>query len=210
MAMTPEVYADADAYRARFSGTSETWPSDAQDDSIDEDLIAVSRWVDRHCRRTFAKEASAVARVFVAQANGPLIRVGDMAAAPTTVKIDTDNDGDFTDETAVTGFEAFPLDAAYGPEAKPYRSVNLPNWASITSFIEGQRVQVTAQWGWPAVPDAVKIATIELTGILRLQSPRATNRYQEDIAAVIGASSEARSIVMKLLEPYRLDRVVVA
>ena len=210
MAMTPTAYATAEEYRERFSGTSESWPSDDQDDSIDDDLEAMARWIDNYCNQTFAKEATAVARVYIARMSGSLLRVDGMAAAPTSVKIDTDNDGLFTDEDAITGFEAFPLDATYGPEAKSYRAVHLPSWASMTTFSEGQRVQVTAQWGCPAVPLAVKTASIELTGILRLQSPRATNRYQEDIAAVIGASSEARSIVTKLLDPYKRGRVVVA
>ena len=201
MAITPTVYATAAEYRAALSGTDAS-----QDASILADLTTISRYIDSVCNRFFGADSAAVARVFTAPVNYRALIVGDMAAVPTGVLIDTDNDGSFTGETAVTGFEAWPLNAALDPEPRPYYMIGLPSWASPSAFTAGSRVQVTAKWGWPAVPAAIKAATIHLTGILRLQSPRATVRMDE-MGSPIQMSGEAQHIVRNLLREYALVEV---
>lgn len=207
MAISPTAYATAAEYRTAFSATDDAWTSNGADSEILRALTVVSRHIDSRCNRFFGKQASATAQVYIARSSSPWLTVHDMSTTPTGIKIDTDEDGVYTDEDAVTGFEAWPLDAQYGAVVRPYYQIALPSWASVTSFAAGQRVQVTCAWGWPSVPEAIKEATIQLAGILRLQSPRATTRYAEDLGQVIGASREARDIVERLVVEYGLVAV---
>lgn len=217
-----DAYATAAQYRTIVA------KSDAGSDTdVAGDLLALSRWLDKKLGRFFTKDAAAVARVFTlpgslrtALAAAPLgwaesenpwrygvysrtLSVDDLAAAPTSVKIDQNGDGLFTDETALaaTDYELWPLNAALGPEPSPYTAVVIPVWSTVGGFPAGARVQVTAQWGWPAVPEAIMRATCQITGILRLESPRATQRVSE-LGEVIGTSRQAQEIVEKLACVY--------
>lgn len=62
--------------------------------------------------------------------------------------------------------------------------------------------EVTAIFGWPAVPKGIERATIDLTAILRLESPRATSHITESIDTVVGTSFEAQKIVDELSRVY--------
>lgn len=202
MAITPTLYATADEYRAVF-GSQNSLDENAR---VEAALAAVSDLVANECGRFFGKDDAPVARIYLPTVTSRTLFVGDLAAAPTVVKIDTDNDGDFADEEAVTGFEAWPLEAAYAAEPRPYYEVHLPSWASQGAFIAGQRVQVTAVRGWPAVPNGIKRATIELAGMLLMQSPRSTSRYDETIGSFVSSSREARGLIERLKQQYALDR----
>lgn len=216
-----DAYSDAATYRA-VVGKSDT----AEDDAILVDLKAVSRYLDRKLGRFFTKDAAAVARIYVvpgdanhslmlgwssAAGDGRMLFVDDMAAAPTSVKVDTDGDGLFTDEDAlaITNYELWPLSAAYGPEPEPYTALTIPAWSTATLWPAGRRVQVTAQWGWPAVPEAIARATCHLAAILRLESPRATTRVSE-LGERLGTSKAAQTIVDELAAVYGKSRIVFA
>lgn len=165
-------------------------------------LITVSRYIDRETGRFFALDASAVARIYIPRESSDTIWTDDIAVSPTSLKIDTDDDGSFADETVITGFELLPLNAARGPEVWPWHGIRLRSFASPhTVFPAGQRVEVTAQWGWLTVPEAIRQATIQLTAILRLQSPRATSSIDE-VGRVVSMSPEGRGIVEELKYTY--------
>lgn len=126
------------------------------------------------------------------------------------VKVDTDGDYSFADETGLTldtDFWLGPwerLTAALTPESAPARFIELhPDSAIVTIFPAQKRaVEVTASWGWPAVPKAVELAAVHLAAILRLESPRATQRIQEGLDAVIGTSRQAQEIISELQRAY--------
>lgn len=188
------AYATVEQYRA-VTGKTDL----EADTQIEEDLLAISRYLDATLRRYFGQ--SAVARTLIVPRTSDTLWTPDLAEAPTSVKADEDEDG--VCETAITGFEVHPLNAALEPEPRPYTRIHLPSWASRTLFLEGQRVEVTAIWGWPAVPLAVNRACIHLTAILRLETPRATRRIQE-LGETVEASPDAMSIVRKLTDAYQV------
>lgn len=220
MAVT-DPYATPQQYRAIVS------KSDTGDDGeIAADILAVSRYVDRCLGRFFTKDAAAVTRVFTlphslrnrsatvpygwAESENPYvgsgwsrsIEVDDMAAAPTSVILDLDRDGLFDDAAwALTDYELWPLNAAKGPEPRPYTSLVVPSWSLQAGFPIGARIQITAQWGWPAVPPAIVRATCHLTGILRLETPRATSRVNE-MGEVLSVSQPAQTMLKDLKAQY--------
>ncbi len=197
-----DAYATVSLYRS-VVGKTDT----AQDGDIQVDLNAISRYLDGKLGRFFNKDASAVERVYIPEINTPFIRVDDLAVAPTAVKLDTGGDGQFATTLEASDYELLPLNADKGPEPRPWTRIQMTPWGNYGAFTAGVRVQVTAQYGWPYVPDAIQRATIQLTAILRLETPRATRRIAE-LGDVMEASPDAMSIIRQLTDRYKRVRYI--
>ena len=195
------AYATSSQYRA-VTGKTDI----GQDADILTDLKAISRYLDSKMGRFFTKDAEDVARIYVAPENTFALWVDDLPAVPTTVKVDDNGDGVFETTLAAADYELLPLNADKGPEPRPYTRIQLTPWGSYSTFIPGARIEVTAQFGWPAVPLAIQQATIHLTAILRLESPRATRRISE-LGEAIDTSPDAQRIIRQLTDQYRRIRV---
>lgn len=199
MAPLSDAYASVETYRYV---TGKTGISD--DAEILTDLKAVSRYIEGKLGRFFTKDAAAATRVFSVPYSSDKLSVGDLAAVPTSIKIDTNNDGSFADETAlaVTDYELHPINAPLRPEPWPYTDIVLTSWGTKGSWSAPSRVQVVSIFGWPAVPASIARATIHLAAILRLESPRATSRISE-IEGTFEASREAQGIIKELMQQYK-------
>lgn len=98
---------------------------------------------------------------------------GIATATDLIVKADLNADYDYADanETLAvnTHFWVGPYNAQNGSEPKPYEWLELvPNNSSVTVWPRQVRaVSVTAIFGWPEVPTAIKELTIALTRYLR-------------------------------------------
>lgn len=193
------AYATAEQYRFVTGGTDSS-----KDTDILIDLKAISRYIDGKMHRFFTCDADAVTRIYVPAETSSTLWVNDLSAAPTSIKVDDDGDGDFDDETALasTDYELLPFNADKGPEPSPWMQIALGPWGTRDSFRAGVRVQVIACFGWPAVPEAIQRATIHLTAILRLETPRATRRIPE-LGEAIETSWEAQKIIRQLVSQYR-------
>jgi hypothetical protein len=193
-----DSYETAANYRAA-TGKTDT----GQDAEILKDLEAISRYLEGKLNRFFNKDAAAVARIYIPNKNTKIITVDDMSEAPSLVRVDTDDDGQYATTLAATDYEIIPLNADKSPEPRPWYQIRLLNWGDVSYFYEGERIEVTTKYGWPAVPEAVKRATIHLTAILRLESPRATSRIAE-LGEVIEASPIAQGIIRQLTDQYKV------
>jgi hypothetical protein len=221
MPAVTDPYATATTYRGIF-GKSDT----GDDAEILLQLTAVSRYVERKLGRFFTQDAAVVPRIFYpmgyfsgnAEAENPWLGVrssrdlyvDDIATSTgLLIKIDTNRDGVFTDETALaaTDFELRPLNADKGPEPMPWTQIHLPVWSTRIGWIPGAPIEITAKWGWPAVPESIAQAVCQLTGILRIESPRATNQISAGLDTVLGASHEAQDIVENLMKVYAKRKV---
>lgn len=205
MAIT-DAYATAAEYRADIKLTDP-----ALDAQINDDLLAVSRYIERRLHRFFTKDDSDQTRIYiVGQYFGEpvgghkILTIDDLSSTPTSIKIDEDGDGDFSDETALTAteYEMLPLNATLGPEPEPYTQIQLTPWGDQGSWPHLARVQIIGPWGWPAVPEAIKRGCIEITAIKRGESFRATNRIQEGMDTSIEASPQAQGIIRDLINVY--------
>jgi len=173
-----------------------------QDQEILTDLIAISRYIDGRLGRFFSKDKDPVSRIYMPEETSPSLWVNDMADSPVTVKLDTSHNRQFEQILDPADYELLPYNADKGPEPSPFYQIQLLN----SVFYAGVRVEVTAKFGWPEVPLAVQRATIHLTAILRLESPRATRRISE-LSEVIETSRDAQFIVRQLIEQYKVWRV---
>ncbi|MGE0227762.1 MAG: hypothetical protein AB7I38_10985 [Dehalococcoidia bacterium] len=199
-----------DAYATAAEYLAVTDRVDASENTIIErDLKAVSRLIDSELGRPsgFNKDATATVRIYDPWSSlgafsrlyiEDLVELGGSGG----ITIDTGRDNTFATTLVAADYELLPRNAAVGPEVRPYDTIELTSWGSRRVFVPGQRVKVTGIHGWPAVPSAIVTATIELTRIVRLESPRSTTRVNE-LQQVISTSRVAQGIIDKLLERYR-------
>lgn len=130
----------------------------ARDTILTRKLKAASRAVNGYCKRVedgFWLAETATTRVFDMAGRldetGRTVWVDDIGSL-TDLAIGTGTAGAFT---AVTGFDTTVGNQLAGGRA--IESIYLPGgWPSWS----GLQLQVTARWGWPAVPDDVVEATI--------------------------------------------------
>lgn len=215
-----DAYATRAQYRNVMGDNTVDTADPAQDTLLDEQLTAASRYMEGRLRRFFTLDASAVDRVFIVQKAGE--RVGesyanvdaddkrmlhlpvDIGNATVALTRDTDDDGSFADETAVptTNWELWPLNAAAGPEAWPWTSIRILNSSTISIWDPGERIQVNAQFGWPAVPEAVQFACIKLVSLIRVEGALATNTLQMGFEQVEETSPEAKVLLQNLIREY--------
>ena len=173
----------------------------ADDGLIEKAIEGASRRIDGVTGRWFYKTAStAVSQYPVDSYN---VSVSDMANTSITVKTDDDGDGTF-ENTWVQGtdYQLEPLDA--GLNGRPYRRIVAIGGKTFPLQYnpDPALVQVTAQWGWNAVPDDVREAAI-------LLSIRGFARYNAALG-VVGFADMAIQVravdpdVRDLLAPYRI------
>jgi hypothetical protein len=131
---------------------------DADDDLMAGLIAAASRSIDFACGRTFSlAPAAAVARYYTSPGGGRRIRLPVDAFMDDTglvVKFDWGEDGTY--EETVTDYRLYPLNAA--ADNMPWTHIIFNSGVSVPTY--EQAVQVTALWGWSAVPAQIKQATL--------------------------------------------------
>ncbi len=168
--------------------------ADGSHPAIQADLIAVSRWLDRRLGRFFTKDDAVTNSVYAvpagrsappldwAESENPFrwgnvrraLEVDDIADTNgLVISIDADMDGVYETTLNTSDYELLPLNALLGPELRPYERIAILPTSSQGGWSSGSRVRVTAIRGWPAVPSAIRRATIDITSSLRLGSSRA-------------------------------------
>jgi len=137
-----------------------------QDDAIDlplldMTLLAAEQWVNNYCNRRFYLDAAASARVYF-PLNSYTVFTDDFApyldATPTTITVKTDDDDDGVFETTLpaSSYALYPLNR--NSSLRPATGIVSVDGTAFPANSRGS-VQVTARWGWPEVPQAVKAAT---------------------------------------------------
>ncbi|MHA3020143.1 hypothetical protein ACXPWS_07685 [Mycobacterium sp. BMJ-28] len=150
-------------------------------------LEAASRAIDKATGRQFGKTDTAETWYYT----------GDYHCGETVVRIDDTFDADLT----VAGVNVFTL-YPRNPKGKPWRQIRIPG--SV-----GSDVAVTAVWGWTAVPDAIKLATLIQAGrfYARRDNPAGplsvekVDDIQRNWSAV--ASQDLDSDVLTSVKPFR-------
>jgi hypothetical protein len=176
-------------------------------DDVDDVLLAqvvsaVSRNIERHCGRQFNKATVATARQYFAR-SAAAVDVDEFHTTDGLI-VATGPSGTFS--TTLTDFTLHPLNGIIdGVPGFPFREIILHSGG----FAHGDRptVQVTAKWGWNAVPSDVTQAAL-------IQCARIFNR-RHSIAGLVGQGDfvfRVSSMPMdpdaaELLRPYRRPQV---
>lgn len=143
-----------------------------REDLLEQALTGASRGIDNFTGRRFWLDETPSARVVnprrnvVCDEEGSHLLVDDIGDAAGLL-VEVGRGSSWTDVTA--SVEAEPTDALDKDEPVTKLLYLLGLWR----YAAGQRVRITARWGWPVIPDVVKTATLIQAGRLykRKDSP---------------------------------------
>ena len=176
--------------------------TDTTDDALLENAIeGASRRIDGATGRWFYKTASTAQKLFAFDN----FNVPTRDIANTSVTVKTDDNGDGTYENTWTqgvDYELEPLDAPL--RGFPFRRVVSISGRTfpLTTQPRKPMIEVTAQWGFDAVPDDIREATI-------LLAMRGFARYNAALG-VVGFADMAIQVravdpdVRDLIQPYKI------
>lgn len=203
------LYAPVDALKSRLADTATT-----DDFEYHAACFAASRAVESHCDRIFYRTASA-ARTFESCGLyelelGPF---NDLVSV-TSLKTDASGDGTFETTWDAADYQLLPVNPAAAPETRPYTKIKAIGsktfpWTYTTYRLSrNDRIQITGVWGWPAVPYAVKQATLIVASeLFKLrEAPFGVAGFGEFGVVRV----RENPMVNKLLMPYKLTPVLVA
>jgi len=172
---------------------------------VDNLVTAASRAVDGYCGRYFYPDQAATARTFLTT-DGYCAAIDDVWDTATAV-VKTDSGQDGTYETTLTVSTQYIFEPVNGVVAGvggwPAMRVRLVGGTLFPTATYGRpQLQVTAKWGWTAVPAPVKQATLQVVGELwkRKDAPFGVLGGQE--FGTIYLSPDAMRSVGSLLAPY--------
>lgn len=184
-------------------------------DTIDDDLIdncvgAASRLIDGYCNRRFWQSGTAEARVFQAE-DSFYCSIDDIAGTAITLKTSSFADGNFDVTWTASDYQLEPLNGNLDGLTWSYdkiRAVGDYLFPTVNAnYGEQALVQVTAIFGWPAIPEPVTQATI-------IQASRIFKRYDSPLGVAgfgdLGAIRVSRYLdpdMAQLVEPYRRMRI---
>ena len=179
--------------------------TDSTDDTLLENAIeGASRRVDGYTGRWFYKTSPTAVGQFALDSYN--VAVTDIAN--TTVIVKTDDDGNGTYETTWTqntDYQLYPLSATL--KGLPYNRIVAVGAKSFPLFLSPSKplIEVTAYWGWDAVPDDIREATILLAmrGFARLNAALGVVGFADMAIQVRAVDPDVRD----LLNPYRIIAV---
>jgi hypothetical protein len=184
-------------------------------DTVDDDLIdncagAASRLIDGYCNRKFWSVGSATSRVYQAE-NEFYCNIDDISGTAITLKTSSFPGNGFDVTWTVTDYQLEPLNGNLDGLSWSYdkiRAVGDYLFPTVNAnYGEQALVQVTANFGWPSIPEPVTQATI-------IQASRLFKRYDSPLGVAgfgdMGAIRVSRALdpdVAQLVEPYRRMRL---
>jgi hypothetical protein len=203
-------YADLDQFKAQMRITVNDLVDDAR---MELSIAAASRQIDAHCGRFFWRDASVHTREFYAD-NSRICLVDDISTLTgLIVKVDDDDDGVFeTTLTLSTNYILRPLNAFDRHPVWPYDELVLVDSNGAVSFPVHSTgrpgVQVTARFGWPAIPDDVTKACLVQAGLLFKADDASLGAIQfADAGVALRMQHRLHPVADALLEPYCKPRV---
>ena len=193
-------YLILEAFKERFPSISGI----DDDDLISAAITAASQAVDAYCGRRFWLDTTTSARWFTAT-RSHYIDVDDFVSTSSVV-VATDDDDDGVAETTWTSDDWFcePINGKRGGlEGLPFDRIIAANTLSFPTGNVRPSVQVTAQWGWAEVPEAVVQATlIKAAQVYRRKDSPDSVIGGGDFGVIRVSRFEDPTVVL-LLGPYR-------
>ena len=181
------------------------------DSADDRELLgvcrSVSRWIDEHCDRVFARRTVTVQLDIC----GPYsIQTPDFVSV-TTLKTDDNADGTFETTWSASDYEAQPVNAALEVQPRPYTSIAAVGTrlfpVTYTGYGRRPRAQLVGVLGWPSLPSPVQQAA----GLLGADYLAAVG-MKFGVMSFDGYAVRARmnGAALEMLRPYRRHPVLMA
>ena len=159
-------------------------------DNVDDALLeraveAASRRIDGECSRRFYVDATTSARTYAANRNAFLFVDDISTTTGLIVKVDDQMSGSFsTTLTVGVDYQTEPSNAA--AQGEPITLLRALDVDFPVAENNRTLIQVTAKWGWPSVPHAIREATVLLASrqFKRLDSPLGVAGFG-DLGAIV-------------------------
>ena len=153
-------YTTVDKLKAQLNVTDSRW-----DTALELAVNAASRQIDAHTgwvQHGFWQDGTVVARTYEPDETKCLyIPEGISTTTGLIVKVDYGDDGTYESTLTIsTDFTLEPVNAAADYPVRPYTEIEIRNTSAAYFPLEYYSVQVTAKFGWPAVPAAVELACL--------------------------------------------------
>lgn len=185
----------------------------SKNNAIEEAIEAASRQIDDHCGRRFWQDSEAVSREFFADDwlelySTPEAVMDISTATGLVVKLDDGDAGTFTTTLTInTHFILTPPNAA--DDGEPFTGIRLVDglyrFPRSTSNRPG--VQVTARFGFPAVPAAVERACLIQSVLLYKGTDAAMGGLSFGDGAFMRVRGGLNPIAESLVDRYRFASV---
>jgi len=180
--------------------------SSDKDVTIEAAINAASRQIDAHCGRRFWQDGTVVTREYFADDLSEC-QVDDISTTTgLIVKLDDADTGAFgTTLTISTHFVLLPRNAAREVPVWPYTAIRLVDGAYTFPRSSSGRagLQVTAKFGWPAVPDDITRACVVQAVQLYKAPDAAFGAVQVGVDGfAFRLGSRINPIAAALLDPY--------
>lgn len=133
------------------------------DDIIQSAINSATKQINKYCGRDFNRAGAVSARIFRPGADMRLLSVDDIAS-PVGLIVQTDPTGvgpTFSITWQAADYELLPLNGIVDGEPWPYYDIHAVGglWFPSIQWRRYGTAQVTAEWGWPIVPDPIVMAT---------------------------------------------------
>lgn len=199
----PVLYAGLTDLKSRLDiSSSET------DGRLLDALQTASREIDQHCRRSFGKTTTASARTFRPDCYS-LATVHDFyTTTDLAIAVDYGDDGTYETTLTTSDYELRPLNGIVGGEPGwPYYEIALVGARWFPTCSRRAPIQVTARWGWEAVPAPVRESCLILAAdTFKLASAPFGVAGYGDFGPI---RVRDNPVAAKKLRPYQLDPVLV-
>lgn len=135
----------------------------ADDSELQIAVDSASRGIEDHCHRQFNDAGSATARVYQPESKCWVVVDDFSTTTGLIVKTDEDDDGVYETTWSASEFEVRPVNGVVnGRPGYPYWEVRTLGSRYFPTTVQRPAVQVTARWGWAAVPKPVEQACLIL------------------------------------------------
>lgn len=197
------AYATAEEYRAR---TGKTTTGDDAD--ILEQLTAASRAIE-HCTLDVFNLTASIALLMDGR-GGDWLPVNPSVVTLTTLKVDTNGDGTYDATVPDSDLIARPQSVDSNDE-RPIRAYQLhPNQTVISKFPHRVvAVEITATFGWAAVPDAIREACVDLARSIRDLQLAGHTASLQNLDNAIALSPEVAMVVRRLEGAYKRNDLAI-
>lgn len=185
-------------------------------DELTNVALAVTRGIEKYCHRQFNQTVTASARIYGSNSVGTgvlskHVAIVDDFHSTTGLVIATDSgeDGSFATTWTSADYQLEPLSGIVdGETGWPWWLIRAVGSQTFPCHNRRAPLQVTARWGWAAVPTPVKEAWL-VVGAETASLPEA--KFGVASSAEWGvARVRANPMAMAMLNPYRRDAILVA
>lgn len=159
MAEITNGYATLDEVKAAMRDEK----SRVTDDVLVRTVESASRRIDTMCNRERFGFAATTAGTAFYSADNTRMLVTDDITAITSLATDTGDDGTYSTTWAATDYQLEPLGHATGLTPRPAQQIRAIGDYRYPVAVDRSTVKIIGNFGWTAVPDAIRDACVLLT-----------------------------------------------